>query len=74
MFPQHFAFCVLGFVAGLRPSTLRPLRRDNDVLWDEGAILIRQSHTHGDEVMDITKTAQDQRIGLPVDLVEILRS
>ncbi len=39
MFPQHFAMVFLGFATGLRPSSLRPLRRSGpsaDVQWDEG--------------------------------------
>jgi len=28
MFPQHFAMTALGFATGLRPSTMRPLRRE----------------------------------------------
>ena len=57
--PQHFAFVCLGFFLGHRPSTLRPLRRSGptpDVLLDEGVLLVRQSHTEGDEVMATTKT------------------
>jgi hypothetical protein len=45
-FPQHHAMALLGFVTGLRPSSLRPLRRHGehaDVLWDEGAPGIRSA-------------------------------
>src|SRR5580704_12805162 len=61
---------------GHRPSTLRPLRRSGptpDVLLDEGIVLVRQSHTEGDEVMATTKTKIRQRITLPPLLVDILR-
>jgi integrase len=74
--PQHFAFVCLGFFLGHRPSTLRPLRRSGptpDVLLGEGLLLIRQSHTEGDEVMATTKTKIRQRITLPPLLVDILR-
>jgi integrase len=74
--PQHFAFVCLGFFLGHRPSTLRPLRRSGptpDVLLDEGILLVRQSHTEGDEVMATTKTKIRQRITLPPILVDILR-
>jgi integrase len=74
--PQHFAFVCLGFFLGHRPSTLRPLRRSGatpDILLDEGLLLIRQSHTEGDEVMATTKTKIRQRITLPPLLVDILR-
>lgn len=75
-YPQHFAFTALGFGTGLRPSSLRPLRRSGptpDVLWDEGAILVRRSHTRKQEVMETTKTGKRQRLSLPVELMEILR-
>jgi integrase len=76
LYPQHFAFVCLGFFLGHRPSTLRPLRRSGltpDLLFDEGLLLVRQSHTEGDEVMATTKTKIRQRITLPQVLVEILR-
>jgi site-specific recombinase XerC len=76
LYPQHFAFVCLGFFLGHRPSTLRPLRRSGatpDVLLDEGLLLIRQSHTEGDEVMATTKTKIRQRITLPSLLVDVLR-
>lgn len=76
LFPQHFAFVCLGFFLGHRPSTLRPLRRSGptpDVLLDEALILVRQSHTEGQEVMPTTKTKIRQRIRVPDLLVEILR-
>ena len=74
--PQHFAMTALGFATGLRPSSMRPLRRSGetpDVLWKEGALLVRQSHTVGDEVMASTKTRRYQRLVLPDELMEILR-
>jgi len=76
LYPQHFAFVCLGFFLGHRPSTLRPLRRSGptpDILFDQGMLLIRQSHTEGDEVMATTKTKIRQRITLPPLLVDILR-
>jgi len=76
LFPQHYAMAMLGFATGLRPSTLRPLRRcgaDADVLWEERAILIRRSHTRRQEVMGTTKTGFRQRVGVPEALVELLR-
>ncbi len=77
MFPQHYAMTALGFATGLRPSTLRPLRRcgpNADVLWEEGALLVRRSHTRRAEVMECSKTGLRQRIGLPPELIEILRA
>ncbi|MGA2450350.1 MAG: hypothetical protein ABTD50_16880, partial [Polyangiaceae bacterium] len=76
LYSQHFAFVCLGFFLGHRPSTLRPLRRSGptpDVLLDEGVLLVRRSHTEGDEVMATTKTKIRQRIELPEALVGILR-
>ncbi len=76
LFPQHFAFVALGFATGLRPSSLRPLRRrgpEADVLWDQGVVLVRRSHTRRDEVMEATKQKTRYRITLPDDLMAILR-
>lgn len=77
LFPQHHAMALLGFVTGLRPSSLRPLRRHGehaDVLWDECALLVRRSHTRRKEVMRTTKTGFRQRIGLPPAMIETLRA
>jgi len=74
-FPQHYAMTCLGFATGLRPSSLRPLRRSGatpDVLWDKGVILVRRSHTIG-EVMETTKTGLRQRITVPSELMGVLR-
>jgi integrase len=76
LYPQHFAMAALGFATGLRPSSMRPLRRSGptpDVLWDEGVIFVRRSHTVGAEVMERTKTGRNQRIALPPELMDILR-
>jgi hypothetical protein len=67
-FPQHFAMVFAGFCTGLRPSTLRPLRRAGstpDVLWDERVLLVRRSHTLGDVTMVGTKTGVDLEITVP---------
>lgn len=51
----------LGLVTGLRPSTLRPLRRrapECDVLEDEGRLLVRRSHSLDEEAMLTTKQAE----------------
>jgi integrase len=76
LYPQHFAMVALGFGTGLRPSSLRPLRRHGptpDVLWNEGVLLVRRSHTRKQEVMETTKTGQHQRLKLPEELMDILR-
>lgn len=73
--PQHFAMVALSIATGLRPSSLRPMRwrgPKSDVLWDEGVILIRRSHTMRREVMETTKTSMHQRLKLPDELMDIL--
>lgn len=73
---EHFGFTFLGFTTGLRPSSLRPLRREGpnaDIKWDEGILLIRRSHTLGNEVMETTKTDLHQRLALPKGLLDVLR-
>lgn len=75
-FPQHYAITYLGFATGLRPSSLRPLRRKGlmpDVQWEAGAILVRRSHTLGEEVMETTKTGVRQRINVPSEVIEVLK-
>jgi integrase len=75
LYPQHFAFVYLGFATGQRPSHLRPIRRSGtepDVLWDRGLLFIRRSQTCK-TVMNRTKTAKDQTIALPEDVMNVLR-
>ncbi len=74
-FPQHHAIVLLGFVTGLRPSTLRPLRVRGpkpDVLWSEDAILVRRSNAIGQTVRETTKTKRHQRIHLPASVMGVL--
>ena len=76
VYPQHYAMTYLGFATGLRPSALRPLRRSGltpDIQWNEGVVLVRRSHTLGDEVMGTTKTGLRQHINLPSQVMEVLR-
>jgi hypothetical protein len=45
---EHYAFLFVGINTGLRPSSLRPLRRDGanaDIKWREGILAVRRSHT-----------------------------
>jgi hypothetical protein len=75
-FPAQYAMTFLGFATGLRPSSMRPLRRCGptpDVLWDQGAILVRRSHTLGDDFMNTTKTKLRQRITVPPEVMDVLR-
>jgi integrase len=75
-YPQHFAMILLGFVTGLRPSSLRPLRRcgpEADIDWNTGLLQIRRSHSRRQHVMDRTKTDTDNTIALPPAVLTVLR-
>jgi integrase len=76
LYPQHYAMVFLGLLTGLRPSSLRPLRRRGptpDVLWEKGRILVRRSQTVGDEVMNTTKQKRHYSIDLPPSAMAVLR-
>ena len=76
MFPQHYAMTFLGFATGLRPSSLRPLRRSGpsaDVQWDKHRILVRRSQTGPDEVKETTKQKVRYRIEVPPEVMKVLR-
>lgn len=76
LYPQHYAMTYLGFVTGLRPSSLRPLRRSGpyaDVLWDKNRILVRRSQTRGPEVMNTTKQKRRYAIDLPEEAMSVLK-
>lgn len=76
MYPQHFGMVFLALATGLRPSSLRPLRRRGpsaDILWDERKLLVRRSHTMGTEVMNTTKQRVKYSINLPAEVVDVLR-
>jgi hypothetical protein len=48
LYPQHYAMTFVGIITGLRPSSLRPLRRrgpEPDVQWDKARLLVRRSQT-----------------------------
>jgi integrase len=75
-YPQHYAMTYLGFATGLRPSSLRPLRRKGetaDVLWEKNQLLVRRSQTRGPEVMNTTKQKRRYKIDLPPEVLQILR-
>jgi hypothetical protein len=74
--PQHFAMTYLGIMTGLRPSSMRPLRRKGpsaDVKWDEGYLLVRRSNARGQKVVERTKNKKDVRIDLPPDVLAVLK-
>ena len=76
LYPQHFGMLYLGLVTGLRPSTLRPLRRrgpECDVQWEQGRLFVRRSHSLGEEVMKTTKQKRRYAIDLPQEVMEVLR-
>jgi len=76
LYPQFYAMAYLGFATGLRPSSLRPLRRrgpEADVLWDRNRILIRRSQTRGQEVMNMTKQRTRYAIDLPKAVLDVLK-
>lgn len=75
-YPQHFVFVLLGFATGQRPSHLRPLRRKGpqaDVLWEQGLILIRRSHSLKQAVMERTKTKKNQAIRVGPTMLQVLK-
>jgi integrase len=75
-FPQHYAMAYLGFATGLRPSSLRPLRRSGetpDIQWDAKRILVRRSQTLGKKVRNTTKQGVRYTIDLPEDVIRVLR-
>ncbi len=76
LYPQHYAMVFLGFATGLRPSSLRPLRRNGpeaDVLWDESRLRVRRSQTRGERVMQSTKTGKRYSVHLPEGVMDVLR-
>jgi len=75
-YPQFFAMAYLGLITGLRPSSLRPLRRSGpsaDVDWATGQLRVRRSQTQGDEVMNTTKQKRKYSIALPKEAMDVLR-
>ena len=74
--PSHYAMIYLGLVTGLRPSSLRPLRRrgvEADVEWETGRIRVRRSHSLGEEIMRTTKQKRKYAITLPKEAMDVLR-
>ena len=72
-YPQHYLMLLLGFVTGARPGELRAIRRKGpnaDLNWRTGVLLIRQSHSRGQAVMDRTKTKADRPVALPAVIIE----
>ena len=71
-YPQYLSLVTLGFALGLRPSSLRALHKV-DILWEEGWLLNRRSHTYRQEIMERTKIGKDTEIPLSPELLDLLR-
>jgi len=74
-FPQHYGMAFLGLATGLRPSSLRPLRRKGeqaDLLLDAGKLLVRRSQTIGETVLNTTKQKTRYAIELPPSVVDVM--
>ncbi|MCL2777764.1 MAG: site-specific integrase [Polyangiaceae bacterium] len=72
-YPQHYFMILLGFVTGLRPSSMRALRRKGphaDLDWTTGELQVRRSHSRGHSVMDRTKTKIDNTFTLPTSVLD----
>lgn len=75
LYPQHFAMIVLSFTFGLRPSSLRSLRRKGpnaDLDWQTGRLVIRRSQTIGDP-MGKNKVRASDELYLPPEILSVLR-
>lgn len=75
--PDHYPMILLGLCTGLRPSSMRPLRKSGpnaDIDWSTGRLEVRRSHSRTGEIMEKTKTKIDLTFYLPPELVEILRA
>ena len=75
MHPAHYAMTYLGLATGLRPSSLRPLRRSGptpDVQWEQGRLLVRRSQTLGAAPTNTTKQRTRYSIELPEEVLHVL--
>lgn len=70
--PQWHTMIVLGFILGMRPGELRPLRWDEDVDLEAGTITVRRSQRR--KYLGPTKTKRIRVIALPAALVELLKA
>lgn len=76
--PSLWALACLGYATGLRPSSLRPLRKGGltpDLVRNPDGtawLYVRRSHTVRQEVMQTTKQKKHGQILLPASLVEVL--
>ena len=76
LYPQHFAMIVMAFTFGLRPSTMRPLRRKGeraDIDWTTGRLVLRRSQVCRDVVMDKIKTKKKDVLYLPASVLALLK-
>jgi len=73
--PQHYAIVYVGFITGLRPSMLRPLRRrgpESDIRRQESRMLVRRFETVG-QAMECTKTGIRYSVHLPAEALDVLK-
>ncbi len=76
LYPAHYAMTYLGLATGLRPSSMRPLRRSGltpDVLWEQRRLLVRRSQTIGEVPMNTTKQRTRYAIDLPEEVMAVLK-
>jgi integrase len=76
LFPQHYAMTFLGFVTGLRPSMLRPIRRrgpEADVDWETGRLKVRRSQTGNKPPIGTVKNKHNYSITMPDEVMAVLR-
>lgn len=71
-YPQHYGMMLLGFMTGLRPSSLRALRKFGDIDWANNQIHVRRSASRGQEIMGKTKTGKAITISLPQVIMDVL--
>lgn len=71
LYPQWYAFMVLGFTIGCRPGELRPLRWDTDLDLDSGKLTLRRSQHN--KYVGPTKTKKKRSMLLPPEVVEVMR-
>ena len=74
-YPQHYAMALLGFVTGLRPSSLRPLRRrgpEADISWEEGRLKVRRSEVRR-RVLNRTKQGTRYSVHLCDEVLAVLK-
>ncbi len=75
MHSRHYTLVVLGISTGFRTCTLRALRV-RDVLWEEGDVLNRRSHTRSSRhvIIERTKTGKEVDVAVPAEVLALLHT